>query len=236
MVRGLMIRAATLAMAAAALAACGSSGAGGTSGGGASDPPSTSSTPSVPTTASPASSGSAAATAGATIDPCTLLDRAAIDRLIGEFTEFNHVVTAQLPGCEWTNASSTLSVSSVPADEWAAVMPTNIAMLRVAAKGNQDKLDDLDRRAALFTGSMTAEQACAAFSTTLQWQGLPAEEWKAVTYAPDPQNPTLVAATACHEGRYSVVSLTKPDVVSSAAQSAAILDALVAADAAARGS
>ena len=51
-------------------------------------------------------------------------------------------------------------------------MPSTVAMSRIAAKGNQEVLDRLDRTDALFTGAMTADQACAAFSTMIQWQGL----------------------------------------------------------------
>lgn len=203
-----------------------------------------------PEAASPtpkASSASPSATASASVsapspsvssgvDACQLLDKATITALMGgTYTKFNQVEKVGLPGCEWSNDGSVLSVTSVPADQWAASMPSTVAMARIAAKGNQEVLDRLDRTDALFTGTMTADQACAAFSTMIQWQGLAADEWRIVNYAPDLDNPTLVVASGCRGQRYSTVQLAKPVVAKSEDQTKAMFDALDAADAAGRG-
>lgn len=153
-----------------------------------------------------------------------LSDQEAAD-LVGEdvgTAERGHA--GDLPACQWGSPTAGVQVIDLSADDWIEQLPELIKEFRSSGVAvtpeQQDRLDEGVELARSADGA-TPDEACEVFSTMAEIQGEKAGADSLVTLLPNRQEPEVVSAQACADGRFQSVTFAQPDL-------AAEVDAAVA--------
>lgn len=142
-----------------------------------------------------------------------LLDKAEVRTLIGgELLDPTDTTIGGLEACRWdgvTDPGASVTVVRTPAEAWAEKLPVLIDQYeKVGALEGSDKAAIDRARELVESGTLTSEQACAAFSTMLvELQKLPAGSTRVVNWLPSKDAPQAVNIQTCVDGVYTSVQL-----------------------------
>lgn len=151
--------------------------------------------------------------------PCTLLDDAALESLIGSAPQGAEVTVpgSDLLACQFGDITERgVQVAQVPAGEWAHSLPAMVDGLKALPAGtlDEDVLEQLQNASdAVDAGtSIPADEACTYFSQLLEIQGQEPGTTRVVSYYPDAESAIAITAQQCDAGTYTSLLVGRTDL------------------------
>jgi hypothetical protein len=173
-----------------------------------------------PPSTRPDSPGVSASPGGeATDSPCTLLDDATLDSLIGSAPPGVEVTVpgSDLRACQFGDITERgVQVAQVPAGEWASSLPAMVETMKDLPAGTLDagvmkQLEDASDAIAA-GAAIPASEACTYFSSLLELQGQARGTTRSVTYYPNLESAVAITGQQCIAGTYTPLLVGRPDL------------------------
>lgn len=189
---------------------------------------------------SPATSGSSSAVADS--PACDLLTAKEREALAGSPVDTITPIDDTTPGgkspvsadaqCRWTAGQLLVQVSSLPAPEWVATLPT--VLDRLEASGTKFSADDKREIAEIRTvlkssKAVNDQQACGLFSSFAEIGGAPQDSDSLVSYIQVTPSVLAISAQICRDGIFVAVVDAGPQLTQSAERVQAAQAAVTAA-------
>lgn len=212
------------------LAGCSSSAGGDVPAAG--DAPTPTAAVSEPAVESPTQAGEAA---------CALVDADQVTALAGQALdgpyETNVAGNEGFPACVWGDpAGTTVQVSRIPAEDWAARLPEMLQQLEASGMVDDAENTRKIREASELVGSgeqLEAAQACDVFSTMVEIAGGAPGQTETVNIVPTLEDPQALTGQACADGFFSSVLVMRSGITGAAEEIAVVQQALASVAAAA---